>query len=74
MTKGIASGGAAMGRLIEEPAFRNQRHLFKGREEAGENLAERLMKYRHTDSLVLAIPSGGVPVGLIIAPPDKSSF
>ena len=56
-----------MGRLIEEPAFREKRHLFKDREEAGERLADKMMEYQGSDSLVLAIPSGGVPVGLTIA-------
>ena len=56
-----------MGRLIEEPAFRERRHLFKDREEAGERLADKMMEYQGSDSLVLAIPSGGVPVGLAIA-------
>ena len=56
-----------MGRLIEEPGFREKRHLFKDREEAGEILADKMMEYQGSDALVLAIPSGGVPVGLTIA-------
>ncbi len=56
-----------MGRLIEEIALRNKHRIFKDRLEAGELLGEKLMKYSDTPSVVLAIPSGGVPVGLAIA-------
>lgn len=56
-----------MGNLIEETALKGKHHVFESREEAGELLGEKLMKYKDTPSLVLAIPSGGVPVGLAIA-------
>lgn len=41
--------------------------LFKNRTEAGKLLAEKLVDYKDTDSIVLAIPRGGVPVGYEIA-------
>lgn len=41
--------------------------LFKDREEAGLLLADRLMEYENTDSIILAIPRGGVPVGYTIS-------
>ena len=46
--------------------FRNQRHIFADRFEAGETLGSMLLaEYDHiADGIVLAIPSGGVPVGL----------
>jgi putative phosphoribosyl transferase len=41
---------------------------FKDRIEAGELLAQRLMRYaRRDDVIVLALPRGGVPVGYVIA-------
>jgi predicted phosphoribosyltransferase len=44
------------------------RNTFRDRTEAGEKLAERLGAYeRHPDAIVLALPRGGVPVGLEIA-------
>lgn len=41
--------------------------MFRNRTEAGQLLAERLRKYGNTDAIVLAIPRGGVPVGLEIS-------
>lgn len=41
--------------------------MLKNRIEAGILLSERLKKYRNTNSVVLAIPRGGVPIGAIIA-------
>ena len=41
--------------------------LFKDREEAGLLLANKLMEYENTDSIILAIPRGGVPVGYAIS-------
>ena len=35
---------------------------FKDREDAGRRLAERLVRYREEDPVVLALPRGGVPV------------
>ena len=41
--------------------------LFRDRRDAGRRLAERLLEYEGRDSLVLAIPRGGVPVGAEVA-------
>ena len=41
--------------------------LFKDRKEAGRKLAERLMNYRGSDPIVLALPRGGVAVGYEVA-------
>ncbi|MBS1533357.1 MAG: phosphoribosyltransferase [Bacteroidetes bacterium] len=40
---------------------------FNDRIDAGHALATRLSKYKNTDSIVLAIPKGGVPVGYVVA-------
>lgn len=50
-------------------SFRNRHHVFEDRLEAGKVLARMLVpefKDRE-DAIVLAIPSGGVPIGLIIS-------
>lgn len=39
----------------------------KDRKEAGFLLSEKLIKYKNTNSVVLAVPRGGVPVGFEIA-------
>ena len=41
--------------------------LFKDRTEAGERLAQELNEYAGNDTVVLAVPMGGVPVGIEIA-------
>ena len=40
---------------------------FQNRDEAGRLLAEKLKEYKGTNSIVLAIPRGGVPIGYLIA-------
>jgi predicted phosphoribosyltransferase len=56
-----------MARLITEKKFIDKIHVFEDRYDAGKKLAEMLMQHKKTDSLVLAIPSGGVPVAFEIA-------
>lgn len=41
--------------------------MFRDREDAGRRLADRLLDYKGRGAIVLAIPRGGVPVGLEIA-------
>ena len=41
--------------------------MFKDRRDAGRQLAARLLRYKDTDPIVLALPRGGVPVGFEIA-------
>jgi predicted phosphoribosyltransferase len=53
--------------VIEEESLRNKTHVFRDRLEAGDRLARRLEKYRDREGLVLAIPSGGIPIGLRIS-------
>ena len=56
-----------MGKLIEHSALRNQVEVFRDRYEAGRVLGKELMHYKDADAIVLAIPSGGVPVASEIA-------
>jgi putative phosphoribosyl transferase len=42
-------------------------HIFRDRTDAGAQLAERLVRYRGRDVLVLGIPRGGVPVAAEVA-------
>ena len=53
--------------VIEEKSLRNKTHVFRDRLEAGDRLARRLEKYKKKECLILAIPSGGIPVGLKIS-------
>jgi len=56
-------------RLFELPQYRNKTQIFADRHDAGRTLADMLapefLKLRST--IILAIPSGGVPIGLGIA-------
>lgn len=53
--------------VTEDPSLRNRLGVFKDRQEAGELLARVLESFRGKDAIVLAIPSGGVPIGLAAA-------
>lgn len=44
-----------------------QRPVFEDRLDAGRRLAQKLVRYRGQDVVVLAIPRGGVPVGFAVA-------
>jgi len=55
-------------RIVEEPTYRERRLIFIDRLHAGMLLAEKLREYAgKKDILLLAVPSGGVPVGYVIA-------
>lgn len=51
-----------MGKLVEDKNLRNKILVFEDRTDAGRRLSEFLSDYKGSDSIVLAIPSGGVPV------------
>jgi predicted phosphoribosyltransferase len=53
--------------IFELPELRDQVRIFRSRDHAGRVVAGMLGKFRGTESLVLAIPSGGVPVGVVLA-------
>lgn len=48
--------------------------MFKNRKDAGEKLAKALEKYRTDDPIILAIPRGGVEVGLQVAAKLNADF
>lgn len=48
--------------------------MFKNRKDAGEKLAKALEKYRTENPIILAIPRGGVEVGLQVAAKLNANF
>lgn len=56
-----------MTKIIEMEELRNKNYVFRDRVHAGELLASKLKPYVEKDSIVLAIPSGGVPIGSTLA-------
>jgi putative phosphoribosyl transferase len=53
--------------IIEDPSLRNKTDVFEDRNEAGKFLAQSLESLRGENAIVLAIPSGGIPIGLAIS-------
>lgn len=56
-----------MAKIVENKHFRNKHYIFNDRIDAGEKIAKMLSKLELFNPVVLAIPSGGVPVGIAIA-------
>ncbi len=55
------------GRLIEDPSLRDRSPVFRDRTDAGQRLASFLKDSVKGGELVLAVPSGGVPVAYEIS-------
>jgi putative phosphoribosyl transferase len=53
--------------LIEIPELRNVTKIFRDRQHSGTVLADMMDNYKDTESIVLGIPAGGVPVAAPIA-------
>ena len=53
--------------VIDDSELCNRTGVYRDRDDAGEHLARALEQFRTADALVLAIPSGGVPVGLVVS-------
>ena len=56
-----------MGNLVQEVSLRDKLHVFEDRNEAGRLIAEKLITYKDSDSMIFGIPSGGVPIASEIA-------
>ncbi|MCD4668853.1 MAG: phosphoribosyltransferase [Actinomycetia bacterium] len=56
-----------MSTLIEDRSLMDKLYVFKDRREAGRRLARKLMRYKGSNTMVMAIPAGGVPVADEIA-------
>jgi putative phosphoribosyl transferase len=56
-----------MGKLSEDRSLRDKTGVFKDRNDAGRFLGKMLSAYAVQDGIILAIPSGGVPVAVEIA-------
>jgi len=52
-----------MDQIVEDKNLRNKVFVFEDREDAGRRLSGFLSDYKDSNSLVLAIPAGGVSVG-----------
>jgi putative phosphoribosyl transferase len=53
--------------IIEDSRLRNRTGVFEDRDDAGKFLARSLEGFRGQDAIVLAIPSGGVPIGIALS-------
>ena len=53
--------------IIEDSRLRNRIGVFEDRDDAGKFLARSLEAFRSQNAVVLAIPSGGVPIGIALA-------
>jgi putative phosphoribosyl transferase len=53
--------------IIELPELRDQTHVFQDRTHAGEVLTRMLAADDKQDGIIMAIPAGGVPVGVVMA-------
>jgi putative phosphoribosyl transferase len=53
--------------VVDLPELRDRIAVFRERDHAGEVLARMLEQYAKGDSVVMAIPAGGVPVAKVIA-------
>lgn len=62
--------------LFEKREIRNEVHIFKDRFEAGQVLAEMLApQFREApETMILAVPAGGVPIGNNISEELKIPF
>ena len=54
-------------KIIEAKSLRSKRHVFQNRYHAGKLLADKLQEHKGKGVMVLAIPSGGVPVGYAVS-------
>ncbi|HHG75092.1 MAG TPA: phosphoribosyltransferase [Persephonella sp.] len=63
-----------MEKLIYDDRLKNKVYIFEDRKEAGERLAEFIKDFIDKNSIILAVPSGGVPVGKKLSKKLKIPF
>lgn len=63
-----------MGKILVNEELMNKYYVFRDREEAAVELAKMIKREELIDPIVLAIPSGGIPVGVTLALKLKCSF
>jgi putative phosphoribosyl transferase len=56
-----------MNKLVEDSALRDRKYVFEDRRDAGRLLAKKITKHEGSDALIIAIPSGGLPVAAEMA-------
>ncbi len=56
-----------MNKFVEDSALRDRKYVFEDRHDAGKLLSGKLTRYKGIGALILAIPSGGLPVAAEIA-------
>ena len=61
-------------KVVDEPSLRYKKRVFRDRMHAGQLLAAKLAQHQGEACIVLAIPSGGVPVGRVVADRLGSAF
>ena len=54
-------------KIIDEPSLRQKKYVFEDRLHAAQMLAEKLGEWSRGKAIIMAIPSGGVPVGVVLA-------
>ena len=55
-------------KITEDPTYRERTFVFQDRRHAGKLLAQKLQKYADKEkAILLALPAGGVPVGMAVA-------
>jgi predicted phosphoribosyltransferase len=59
--------GLTKAKVIDEPCLRLKNYVFKDRVDAGRLLAKKLKALIEDNSIILAIPAGGAPVGVVLA-------
>lgn len=53
--------------ILYEKSLTNMIYVFEDREDAGRMLAKKLKSFKGKEPIILAIPSGGLPVGYAVA-------
>jgi len=58
--------------VTDELSLRNRKHVFRDRVQAAEVMSDKLRRYSASETCILAIPSGGIPVACTVS--EKLGF